>query len=917
MAGGTDDTAASTPERNHYLQTLVENERRTRTLVESLPDAIIVHRDDKIVFVNPFCAKLLGATSPEPFLGKSIFEHIHPDYAQAVRSRILECQTTEGATSALECVWITLDGASVDVEAVAIPILWNGAAAIEVVARDIRKRKQAERAAQDWQKRLELAHRAGLRIGLWDWQVTSNMVTWSDETYRQFGFTRDTFSGRVEDAAVRIHPDDQAAVKEAIQKVMDGSREYEARYRVVRTDGTTSWIEAHGLILEDGPAPHMLGIGIDITNRKKAELSRQESEENYRLLLNSTAEGIYGLDLQGNCTFCNPACLRLLGYQFPENLLGKNMQALVHHTRADGTPCPTPEWEIYTAVREGEASHIAEGLLWRADGTSFVATYWSYPMHKGGELVGAVVSFLDISDRRQAEQSLRDSEEKYRELFENATHGIFRSDPEGNFLDVNPALVAMLGYGSKAELMACNLNADVYENPAARGLLLGRMGPNERVGTTEINWKRKDGALIVVRISGGQIRNRSGHVTHYDVIVEDITERRNLEAQFRQAQKMEAVGLLAGGISHDFNNHLSVILGNADLLLEKTKSPDLQRYVEEIRKATQRAAQLTRQLLAFSRKQVLYPTLLDLNAVVGDVAKILRHLIGEDVQIVIEGENHLASVRADRGQIEQILMNLATNARDAMPGGGKFTLRTENVDLGKDEVALHPYVIPGRYVHLSATDTGAGMSKEVRSHLFEPFFTTKVQGKGTGLGLATVYGIVKQSGGYVWISGAAGQGATFDIYLPRVDEAAPPLVDPLDKQAEDPKGTETILLLEDDGAVRAVTCEVLAAAGYNVLQAGRGEQAIQLARNHNGLIQLMVCDIVLPDMSGPAVVDIVKKLQPCMNALYVSGYTEVPVAQKLIREGAVLLQKPVSRSTLMRSVDTLLHFRARSASTQR
>ena len=759
----------------------------------------------------------------------------------------------------------------------------------------------------EWQQWLELAQTAGLKIGLWDWDVVANTVAWSDEAYRLLGFTRDTFSGRVEDAFARIHPEDRARLEDAIYKVLAGGTECAAQYRVVWPDKAIGWIETHNVLLSDGPAIHMLGIGIDITNLKKSEQSGQESEEKYLLLLNSTAEGIYGLDLEGNCTFCNPACLRLLGYQAPEDLLGKNMHALVHHTRADETPYSEEDSEIYAAVREGEASHVAEALQWRADGTTFLATYWSYPMHKAGILVGAVVSFVDISEQKRGEQALRESEEKYRELVENASYGIYRANWEGNFLDVNPALVAMLGYSSKAELMTRNLNTEIYENPADRVFTLAMYETKGRVDSAEVSWKRKDGKTISVRISGAQVRGKDGQVSHFEVIVEDITQRRSLEEQLRQAQKMEAVGLLAGGISHDFNNHLGVILGNADLLLEKIPSGKLQHYAKEIKKATQRATQLTRQLLAFSRKQVLQPALLDPNAVVGDIVNILRRLIGEDVQIVIESEANLASIRADRGQIEQILMNLATNSRDAMPDGGKFTVHTENAELGSDDVARYPYVRPGRYVRISVRDTGKGMSEEVRSRVFEPFFTTKPMGKGTGLGLATVFGIVKQSGGYIWVSSVLGKGTTFDVYLPRVDEAAPALVFRPEVGSEFPKGTETILVLEDEESLREVTCECLAAGGYGVLQAARGGWAIEMAQQFKEPIHLILCDVVLPDMSGPSAVKAVQALHPETKVLFVSGYADVPVAQKLIEEGALLLQKPVSRSDLMRNVNEILH----------
>jgi two-component system NtrC family sensor kinase len=766
-----------------------------------------------------------------------------------------------------------------------------------------------------WQQWLDLARKAGLRIGLWDWDVKANSMTWSDETYRQYGLTRDMFSGRIEDTIATIHPEDRARVERAIQKVVMGGTEYAEKYRIVRPDETICWIETFGVVVRSDSATHLLGMEIDVTNLKNAQQAGRDSEEKYLLLLNSTAEGIYGLDLEGNCTFCNPSCLRLLGYPAPEDLLGKNMHALVHHTLADGTPYHEEKCQISVGLRERTAIYLADEVLWRADESHFRAEYRSYPMYKNGTFVGSVVTFFDISERKRAEQAQRESEEKYRELVENATYGIFRSNGEGDFLVVNPALVAMLGYSSKSELMTCNLNTDIYQNPADLLSMLEMFGTRERISGTRVNWKRKDGKTVSVRISGRQVHGKDGRVTHFELIAEDITEWLSIEKQLLHAQKMEAVGLLAGGISHDFNNHLSVILGNVDLMVEKAPSGVLQHYAGQIKKAIERASQLTRQLLAFSRKQVLNPTLLDLNTVVSDVVGILRRLIGEDVQIVVEGETNLASIHADRGQVEQILMNLATNARDAMPTGGKFTLRTENVELGPDDVARDPHIRPGPYVRLSVSDTGAGMSEEVRSRVFEPFFTTKPLGKGTGLGLAAVYGIVNQNGGYIWISSEPGAGTTFDIYLPRGHGKASLLGDGLGTRSERPKGTETILVLEDEESLRAVFCEFLTAGGYRVLQAGRGDQAIQLAQEHKGSIHLMVSDVVLPDMTGPSVVERIRTLHPEISAFYVSGYSNIPAAQKIVEEGAILMQKPISRSDFMGTVDALLHLRTPSAMT--
>ncbi|MGA9527855.1 MAG: PAS domain S-box protein [Terriglobales bacterium] len=891
------------------LEEITESEHRFRKLVEALPDAILVHTDGRIVFVNPFAIRLHKATRPEQLLGHEINEFIQPELRAAIKNRIDNCYLTGEASVPMEVALLACDGSSVDAEAVAIPISWHGAPAIEVVLRDTRERKRAEQAAYDWQKRLELAQKAGLRIGLWDWDVIANTVTWSDESYRQFGLTRDTFTGRVEEAVDRIHPEDRSRVQESIQRVLDGkSNEYSSQYRLVRPDGTTCWIDAHGVMVRNG-SQHMLGVGIDITDLKNSAQSLKDSEEKYLLLLNSTAEAIYGLDLEGNCTFCNPACIRLLGYERREDLLGKNMHALMHHSRADGTPYAEQNCEIYVAVREGRPSHVSDEVLWRADGTSFAAEYWSYPMYKTGETVGAVVTFLDISDRKRAEEELRRSEQKYRQLFENATHGIFWSKPDGTLLDVNAAMVAMLGYSSREELLERNLNVDIYEDQVVRKAILESYGPSERVEGVEVKWRRKDGRTVVVRISGSLVSGKNGSVDHYEVIAEDITERRSLEEQLRQSQKMEAVGLLAGGISHDFNNLLGVILGNAELLLETTQSEKQQRRAEQIKKASVRAAQLTRQLLAFSRKQVLYPTVLNLNTVVADVGMLLQRLIGEDIEIVTESQANLGSVRADRGQIEQILMNLATNARDAMPNGGTLSIRTENARLGNDVVARYQYVKTGHYVHLAVTDTGTGMTEEVLSRVFEPFFTTKEKGRGTGLGLATVYGIVKQSGGYIWVSSTLGTGTTFNIYLPKVDEKPMTAAPKLGARSEYPRGTETILLLEDDDSLRQVTCEFLTASGYDVIQAGRGDLALDLATQYTGRIPLVISDVVMPEMSGPLAVSKLRVSHPEMQALYVSGYAATPIVQALIAEGALLLQKPVSRLTLLTKVDELLHLR--------
>jgi nitrogen-specific signal transduction histidine kinase/ActR/RegA family two-component response regulator len=379
----------------------------------------------------------------------------------------------------------------------------------------------------------------------------------------------------------------------------------------------------------------------------------------------------------------------------------------------------------------------------------------------------------------------------------------------------------------------------------------------------------------------------------------DVSDRKKLEEQLRQAQKMEAVGRLAGGIAHDFNNLLMVIQGHAELLTDRMKPGEsLRRNAEQIQEASQRATSLTRQLLAFSRKQMLAPVVLNVQAVVSDMGKILRRLIGEDVELVTVNAPDLKRVKADRSQIEQVIMNLAVNARDAMPRGGKLTIETANVEFD-DSYSRAPVVLmPGRYVMLAVTDNGTGMDADTQAHIFEPFYTTKEKGKGTGLGLATVYGIVKQSGGYVWVYSEIGRGTTFKIYLPSVEEEVAPR-EIRQAVASLPRGTETVLLVEDEEGVRELAKEYLESCGYKVLVAQNGQAAIDLVSKHSGPIDLIMTDIVMPGLSGSDLAKKVQSLRPDIRVVYMSGYTDQAIIHHgILSSDVLLLQKPFTMSTL-------------------
>jgi PAS domain S-box-containing protein len=628
-----------------------------------------------------------------------------------------------------------------------------------------------------------------------------------------------------------------------------------------------------------------------------------QAKEQLQLLLDSTAEAIYSIDVDGACTLCNAACLRLLGYSRDSELLAKNMHALMHHTRPDGHTYPEEECKIFQAFRQGKGTHVTDEVLWRADGTSFPAEYWSYPVHKNGRVLGSVVTFFDITQRRKSEEALRRSESRYRSIIESAPYGVFRVDQNGCIAMANSAFAAMLGYQGPDEVLGLNTGTDVYLNSTEQQRARDYASEDPRVGY-ETKWKRKDGETITVRLGGRRLPDDDELPGGFEVFVEDITEHRSLQKQFEHAQKMEAVGRLAGGVAHDFNNLLMIISGYAQLLDESSADPKkVVEYATRIQDASSKAASVTRQLLAFSRKQVLEPSVLDLSYVVKDLSKMLPRLLGEDVETVMELDPQVGTVRADRGQIEQVIMNLAVNARDAMPQGGRLTIATSNVALDASYYQ-GVEVSPGQYVLLAVSDTGIGMDATTQVHIFEPFYTTKEAGKGTGLGLATVYGIVKQSNGFIWVYSEPGKGSIFKIYLPRVD-AGVDSDESLQLVHMPSAGTETILLVEDEAALRNVCRVYLESKGYTVLEAGNAKEGMKICQSHDRPIHVLITDIVMPGLGGLELAKSALELRPALSVVLVSGYTDRALDREAIGFGK-FLQKPFSFDALARTVRSLL-----------
>ena len=508
-------------------------------------------------------------------------------------------------------------------------------------------------------------------------------------------------------------------------------------------------------------------------------------------------------------------------------------------------------------------------------------------------------------ERMRAEESVRKSEAMFRLLFSNTPLPMWVFDTETlSFLQVNEAATKQYGFSEEEfrNMTFRDIRPDANE-PSFQAHVEEWRQPGRHQG----HWQhtRKEGKPFEVDVISHLFEHAGRNVRL--VVAQDVTERQALEGQLRQAQKMEAIGRLAGGVAHDFNNLLMVIKGHTELLLN-TLPPNetVTRKIEQIDRSADRATALTRQLLAFSRMQVLQPRAMNLNSVVDDMSKLIPRLIGEDIELVVKTSSDVGTIRADASQMEQVIMNLAVNSRDAMPKGGQFTIETSNVELDNLYRAAHPVVQPGKYVLLAVSDTGTGMDAETKAHIFEPFFTTKEQGKGTGLGLATVYGVVKQSGGFIWVYSELGKGTTFKIYLPRVDEPAAS-IPVIHIPASLARGTETVLLAEDEQDVREVAREFLESAGYTVIEVAGGEAALEASAAHSGPIDLLITDMVMPGMSGQELARQMRKLREGIRVIYMSGYSEHAAGEAAKCDGAaVVLTKPFSRSTLLRTVRDIL-----------
>ncbi len=783
------------------------------------------------------------------------------------------------------------DGTIIDVEVTTKDVEWKGRAARLVSVADVTEREQAEerlrQSEESYRRLIEqspdalLVHRQG------------TIVFANASCAALFGAAgADELLGK--QYLELVHPNDRDGVKQRIEKFShEGVHVRRNETRFLRLDGQDIHLEVAARSVNYQGEPAIQVVCRDISERKQTEKKLRQSEANLSAAQAIAHLGNWTWDPINDVLTWSAEMFRIYGVspeKFEPTLA--SVMKLIHpddlarHEKCvfemlAGNPVDTFEYRI---VRPDGSERVLQALGGAVDRDNT-----GLPLRISGVV-------LDVTERRKVEERF------YKAFSANPQPITIATIAEGRYIDVNESFVRVTGYQREQVIGHTALELNFWVAPADRDKLVGLLNTQGSVRDLEITFRTKSGKIRTA-LDSAEVIEIAGQKCIL-AIFDDITDRKVLEKQLYQAQKMEAVGRLSGGIAHDFNNLLSVIIGYSDTLEEALdESGKVHKQATEIRKAAQRAAALTRQLLAFSRQQAIEPKVFDLNDVVVEMEKMLERLIGEDIELRAVLSPAPVPVRADPGQIEQVIMNLAVNARDAMPHGGKLTIETANVEVDETYAHQHGYLSTGPFVMLSISDTGVGMDAQTQSHIFEPFFTTKDRGKGTGLGLATVYGVIKQSNGFIWVYSEPGHGATFKVLLPRV-KAPVPSASANTKFQEVWRGSQTILLVEDDDSLRDLTRDLLVNCGYTVLEASNGPHALQIARQRSpGQIHLLLTDVVMPRVSGPQLATQFAALHPDAKVLLMSGYTEFAAGHDQISQQEwPLLQKPFTKRDLARKV---------------
>jgi PAS domain S-box-containing protein len=886
-------------ERGRAAEAVRASEARYRALVEAVPDLLLVlDREGTCLDFSAGRPELLVA-GPERLVGRTLHQVLPPDAAEPLMAALREALRT-GEVQTVE-YRLGLDGGTSYFEARLAPDERGGVLAL---VRDVTGRTRAQEALRGSEEQFRTVVES-LGEGLLITGRQAEIVYVNQRMAEICGYAPDEMEGRVSHELLlppEVQPRARARLAERLAGVPGG---FEAV--LLRRDGSRLWAQVAGVPYRDGTGAVIGTIEVvkDVTEQRMAAEQLRASEERLRLILGQVPALIWTTDRELRFTSSAGQALAALALD-PDQVRGLSLYQYFGTENPDALGIAE-----HRRALGGEVSRYE--MEW--GGRIFSSVVEPF-RDAAGAVTGVLGVALDVTDRHRAGEVLRAHDRRFRSLIENASDVIAVVRADGTVGFASPSVERLLGV-PRESLAGRPLVELVHPDERAHALeRLRRMVQNE--GTPEqshFRVLRGDGEWRVVEVIGTSLLHDPA-VAGVVLNIRDVTDRQRAlqaleesQAKLLQAQKMEAVGRLAGGVAHDFNNLLTAIRGNAELLLDDLPPGSIARDdAEEIRRAADRAAGLTRQLLAFSRQQVLQPRVVDVNGIVSGVEKMLRRLIGEDVELVTELQPGLAHVTADPGQVEQVLMNLAVNARDAMPDGGRLVVRTSEAVLGEDEARRYSYVEPGDYVLLAVRDTGTGMDEQILAKVFEPFFTTKPPGQGTGLGLSTVYGIVKQSGGYVWIDSRPGEGTTIRIYLPRVEAAA------ADAPPEQPAGAprtdtrKTLLLVEDEETVRRMATRALRRAGYRVLQAADGEEALAVSGAHAGPIHVLMTDVVMPRMGGRDLAVQLRRERPETRVLFISGYSEAAVAGNGVLEpGTWFLGKPFTPDLLLARLGQVLN----------
>jgi PAS domain S-box-containing protein len=909
--GGVVSVLTDITELQRAQEALRGSEARYRTLFETSPNGIVLmDLQMNITMANQRGLHLFGFSNPEDVLARNGMDFIAPEDQPLVLPLIQEMFET-GESRTLDVKLLTKDGTRVSC-LVTASFLRDAAGepqAIMGVAQDISDLKRAEEAVRESEARLRAIFEHA-PVG----------ITMVDPEGR-FLQTNPAFQAIVGYNAAELqsltcpritHPEDLPEQLRLHRELLAGQLQfYSLEKRYLRKDGEVVWVNMMMAHLHNAQGEsRAVATTVDITARKRAEEALRESEQRFRDITENAAEWVWEVDARGKYTYSSAVVEQLLGYK-PEEILGRHFYDFI---------LPDQREELKNASLAMLATkqpfrNFLNQNLHRNGQSVWLSTSGIPILDDQGNLQGYRGSDIDITAQRQAEEALRESEQRFRLMAETIQDAFWIGTPDlENLIYLSPAYEQITG-------QSCQ---EVYQSPRSflkaihpedqcrvKSEIEGALGEN-KVWSLEYRIINPDGSVRWVLVRGYPVQDDQGRVILFTGIITDITERKTLEQQLLLAQKMEAVGRLAGGVAHDFNNLLMAITGYSELMKTKVLKGDPRYgYLEDILKTTDRAAALTGQLLTFSRRQIVCPQMMDLNRVVLDLERMLRRLIEADIDLKIITAPKLGAVQIDAGHLNQIIMNLVINARDAMPCGGRITVETAEVDFDTSRQTSSGLAQPGSYVMLQVSDTGMGMDEAIQAHIFEPFFTTKEPGKGTGLGLSTVYGIVKQSGGFIDLDSEPGRGSTFTIYLPRLVAVTEKRKVKVSKPTQF-RGIETVLLVEDEDVLRTLLAKFLRLHGYTVLDARNGGEALLICEQHQGPIHLMVTDVVMPQMSGRVLADRLTPLRPEMKVLYMSGYTEDEVVQRGVAEKAVaFLQKPFKPIDLVHQVHTLLQPKTR------